>query len=48
MIVSINDIPEMREAFSGLTIKQLETHYTVGGMQRGKVPSSELLICNFT
>ena len=48
MIVSINNIPEMREAFSGLTIKQLETHYTVGGMQRGKVPSSELLICNFT
>ena len=48
MIVSVNDIPEMHEAFSGLPMKQLETHYTVGGVKHSKTPSSELLICNFT
>ena len=48
MIISVNDIPEMHEAFSGLAMKQLETHYTVGGVKRSKIPSSELLIFNFT
>lgn len=47
MIVSVNDIPEMHEAFSGLAMTQLETHYNDGGVKRGKIPSSELLIFNF-
>ena len=34
MIISVNDIPEMRKAFSGLTIDTTEITYTVGGADR--------------
>ncbi len=34
MIISINDIPEMRQAFAGLMMERLEIKYTVGGRGR--------------
>lgn len=46
MIISINDIPEMRKAFSGLTIDTAEITYTVGGANRS-ARRSELIIRNF-
>jgi DNA adenine methylase len=46
MIISVNDIPEMREAFNGFNMKQITTFYNFNGAKETK-PSSELLICNF-
>jgi DNA adenine methylase len=46
MIISVNDIPEMRQAFSGLTIERVEVNYTVGGVGRSK-GSGELIIRNW-
>ncbi|MBY0484612.1 hypothetical protein [Nitrosomonas sp.] len=46
MIISVNDIPEMRKAFSGLTIDTTEITYTVGGANRSAC-RSELIIRNF-
>lgn len=46
MIVSVNDIPEMRQAFAGLAIDAVDITYNVGGAGRaGK--SGELIIRNF-
>ncbi|SOD42343.1 DNA adenine methylase [Nitrosovibrio sp. Nv4] len=43
MIISVNDIPEMRNAFAGLTMESVDINYTVGGAQRcGK--RAELII----
>jgi len=47
VIVSVNDIPEMRSTFAGLEIERVETSYTVGGGRRNKVVSGELMIRNF-
>lgn len=47
MIVSVNDIPEMRLAFSGLQMERLEINYTVGGGGRSKGTAGELLIRNW-
>jgi DNA adenine methylase len=47
MIISVNDIPEMREVFDGLTIERVEINYTVGGKGRSKDKSGELIIRNF-
>jgi DNA adenine methylase len=46
-IVSVNDIPEMRQAFAGLTMKRVSISYTVGAKGRGREPKGELLIRNF-
>ncbi len=46
MIISVNDIPEMHEAFSGLNFRQVGISYTVSGNGKSK-PSSELIITNF-
>lgn len=46
-IVSVNDIPEMRKAFGGLTTKRVTLTYTVGGGKRAKHGSGELVIRNF-
>ena len=46
MIISVNDIPEMRKAFNGLTIDTTEITYTVGGANRS-ARRSELIIRNF-
>ncbi len=46
-VVSVNDIPAMRQAFEGLHIKRLSISYTVGASGRGREPKGELLISNF-
>lgn len=46
MIISVNDIPEMRLAFDGLAIETAEIRYTVGGSGRAS-KSGELIIANF-
>lgn len=45
--VSVNDIPEMHQAFKGLAMKRLVISYTVGASGRGREPKGELLITNF-
>lgn len=40
-ILSINDVPEIRETFEGFTIEQVGLQYGVGG---GSVPATELII----
>ncbi len=47
VVISVNDIPEMRQAFAGLTMKALSTKYTVGGAAASRKASGELLIWNF-
>ena len=46
MIISVNDIPEMRKAFKGLAMETVLISYTVGG-QQGRGQRSELVIRNF-
>lgn len=46
MIVSVNDIPEMRKIFKGLPMKRLAIRYTVAGATPSK-QTAELLITNF-
>jgi DNA adenine methylase len=46
-ILSVNDIPEMRLAFKGLTMRRLSIKYTVGGSGRGRAEKGELLIRNW-
>lgn len=43
MVVSVNDIPEMRQAFEGLVMERVDINYTVGGGSRSK-PAGELII----
>ncbi|MCG9025474.1 DNA adenine methylase [Laribacter hongkongensis] len=43
MIISVNDIPEMREVFSGMAFDAVEIAYTVGN---GRRKSGELIIGN--
>ena len=45
VVISVNDIPEMHEAFAGLNIETVEIRYTVGGSARSK-PVRELIISN--
>ena len=46
MVISVNDIPEMRRAFKGLHIDTTDVTYTVGGAGRaGK--TRELIITNY-
>ena len=45
MIISVNDIAEMRQVFSGLSMESVDITYTVGG-KRGKA-AKELIITNF-
>ena len=44
MIISVNDIPEMRKAFAGLHMKQVRLNHTVGG--GGGKKAEELIIWN--
>jgi len=43
MIVSVNDIPEMRKAFAGLELREVGVTYTVGGAGKSG-PSGELIV----
>lgn len=47
LIISVNDIPEMRAVFSRLNIRTVEINYTVGGSGRPIQPSKELIITNW-
>ncbi|MCG9062835.1 DNA adenine methylase, partial [Laribacter hongkongensis] len=47
MIISVNDIPEMRQAFEGLTIERVDINYSVGGAGRSKDRKGELIIRNW-
>lgn len=47
-IFSINDCPEIRACFDGMTMRAVETTYTVGGMAEGGKRAGELIISNFT
>lgn len=46
-IVSINDVPEMREAFQGFTQRNLSIRYTVGRDAVSRGQKGELLIRNW-
>ncbi|WP_394789165.1 DNA adenine methylase [Rhodoferax sp.] len=46
-IVSVNDIPEMRKAFKGLTMRRLKIKYTVGKSAKSRTEKGELLIRNW-
>lgn len=46
-LVSVNDIPAMRQAFKGLAMRELSINYTVGASGRGRAAKGELLIANF-
>ena len=47
MIISVNDIPEMRKTFDGLAIDRVEINYSVGGAARSKDKKGELIIRNW-
>ncbi len=47
MIISVGDIPEMRQAFAGLAMERVELQYTVGGQGRSRQRSGELIIRSF-
>ncbi|MEC5319020.1 DNA adenine methylase [Brenneria populi subsp. brevivirga] len=47
IIVSVNDIPEMREIFAGLPFECVDIHYTLRGAGRGNARQRELIIGNF-
>ncbi|EMJ7958869.1 TPA: DNA adenine methylase [Escherichia coli] len=44
MIISVNDIPEMRQTFRGLNIQTVGINYSLAGKSS---PRQELVICNF-
>lgn len=46
VLITVNDIPEMREVFAGLTMQTMDINYTVGGGGT-TTPSRELLIRNW-
>ena len=46
VVISVNDIPEMRKAFDGLEMKRVDIAYTVGGGNKPK-KTSELIIKNW-
>ncbi|OWO87146.1 restriction endonuclease subunit M [Photorhabdus luminescens] len=46
MIISVNDIPEMRKVFKGLTIQAVNIGYNLKVTGKAK-RSKELIICNF-
>lgn len=46
MIITVNDVPEMQEAFAGLSTKTVGINYTVGGSHK-PAKRTELIIRNF-
>lgn len=46
MVISVNDIPEMRQAFAGLRMESVDITYTVGGGKKGS-KTAELVIRNW-
>lgn len=46
VVISVNDVPEMRDVFRGLKIETASIRYTVGGMKQNAKQNSELIIRN--
>lgn len=46
MVIFVNDIPEVRKVFKGLTINQVEVGYTVGGGAQAGTKVGELVNWN--
>ena len=46
MIISVNDIPEMRQAFNGLNMQSIDISYNLKVTGKPS-PKKELVICNF-
>lgn len=46
MIISVNDISEMRRTFDGLDMQSVDINYTVGGATKSKNKFKELIIRN--
>ncbi|HDB9222916.1 TPA: DNA adenine methylase [Escherichia coli] len=46
MIISVNDIPEMRQAFNGLNMQSVDINYNLKVTGKPS-PKKELVICNF-
>jgi DNA adenine methylase len=46
-ILSINDVPEIRQIFAGFEMAEVKTSYTIGGTNDRKGDRAELLISNF-
>ena len=46
-VVSVNDIPEMREVFARFPMQRLSIRYSVGSAGQGRALKGELLISNF-
>ncbi|MBS0353049.1 MAG: DNA adenine methylase [Proteobacteria bacterium] len=46
VMITVNDIPEMRRAFAGLTLRSESINYTVGGAANAKA-TRELIITNY-
>ncbi|BBL69683.1 hypothetical protein MoryE10_02890 [Methylogaea oryzae] len=47
MLISVNDIAEMRTAFAGLSMETVDITYTVGGGRKGGAKRRELIIRNW-
>jgi DNA adenine methylase len=45
--VTVNDIPAMRQAFDGLTMKSLNIRYTLSKVGTGRRERGELLVMNY-
>lgn len=46
VVISVNDIPEMRSVFKRLNVQSTSINYTVGGANKKNLLSSELIISN--
>lgn len=46
MIISVNDIPEMRQAFNGMNMQSVDINYNLKVTGKPS-PKKELVICNF-
>lgn len=44
VVISVNDVPKMREVFQGLDLQTTQLRYTVG--QKATSPKGELIIVN--
>lgn len=47
MIISVNDIPEMRRAFDGLRMDRVDLNYTLSRDAKGRSKSGELVISSW-
>lgn len=46
-LMSINDVPEIRETFAAFQVTEIKTTYTIGMQNDSRGQRAELLISNF-